>query len=106
VVVVPKLGGRFRWWANHRLLIELAVKNVYRIPRADDCPDFLGDAMVFSTMECIAGYWQIPVAAEDREKTTLTSHTGLFRFLRLTFGLVSAPASFQRASEIIFTGVG
>jgi len=50
-------------------------------------------------------YWQIPVAAEGRDKKTFTSHTGLFRFLRLPFGLVNAPASFQRALDIILSGL-
>jgi len=45
------------------------------------------------------------VAAEDRDKTTFTSHTSLFRFFRLLFGLVNAPASFQRALDIILSGL-
>jgi len=36
----------------------------------DDFIDFLGDAKVFSTLDCHSGYWQIPLMDEDREKTT------------------------------------
>lgn len=104
VVVVPKPGGHFRFCVDYRRLNERTVKDVYPIPRMDDCLDSLGDATVFSTVDCNAGYWQIPVAAEDRDKTKFTSHTGLFRFLRLPFGLVNAPASFQRALDIISSG--
>jgi len=60
---------------------------------------------VFSTLDWNPGYWQIPVAAEDRDKTTFTSHTGLFQFFRLPFGLVNTPASFQRALDIILSGL-
>jgi len=105
VVVVPKPGGHFRFFVDYRRLNERTVKDVCPIPRMDDCLDSLGNATVFSTLDCIAGYWKISVAAEDRDKTTFTSQTGLFRFLWLPFGLVNAPASFQRALDIILSGL-
>ena len=104
-VFVPKSGGHFRVCVNCRRLNERTVKDVYQIPGMDNCLDSLGDATVFSTLDCSAGYWQIPVAAEDGDKTTFTSHIGWFRFLRLPFGLVNAPASFQRTLDITFSGL-
>ena len=44
-------------------------------------------------------------SARWKEAGAFTSHTGLFRFLRLPFGLVNAPASFQRALDIILSGL-
>jgi len=105
VIFVPKPGGQFRFCVDYRWLSERTVKDVYPIPRMDDCLDSFGDATVFCTLDCNAGYWKIPVAVEDRDKTTFTCQTGLFRFLRLPFGLVNAPASFQRALDIILSGL-
>jgi len=105
VIVVPKPCGHFRFYVDYRRLNQRTVKDVYPIPRMDDCLDSLGDATVFSTLYCNAGYWTIPVASEDRVKTTFTSHTGLFRFLWLPFGQVNAPTFFQRALENILSGV-
>jgi len=103
VVVVPKPGGHFRFCVDYRRLNEPTVKDVYPILMMDDFLDSLGNATVFSTLDLNAGYWKIPVAAEDRYKTTFTSHTGVFRLLWLPFGLVNASASFQRALDIILS---
>jgi len=105
VIVVPKPGGHFRFFVDYRRLNERTVKDVCPIPRMDDCLDSLGNATVFSTLDCNSGYWKISVAAEDRDETTFTSQTGFFRFLWLPLGLVNAPASFQRALDIILSGL-
>jgi len=105
VVVVPKPGGHFRFCVNYRLLSERTVKDLYPIRRLDDRLDSRGDATVFSTLDCDAGYWQISVAAEDTGKRTFTSHMGLFRFLRLPIGPVNAPASFWRTFDITLSGL-
>ena len=71
----------------------------------DECIDSLGDATVFTTLDCNSGYWQVEVAEEDRDKTTSASHCGLYRFVRMTLGLKNASATFQRAADIILSRV-
>jgi Reverse transcriptase (RNA-dependent DNA polymerase) len=71
----------------------------------DECIDSLGDAAVFTTLDFNSGYWQIPVYPEDRYKTVFTSHYGRYQFRRLPFGLRNAPATFQRAIDVILSGV-
>ena len=71
----------------------------------DECRDSLGDAEYFSTLDTNTGFWQIEVAEEDRDKTTFSCHVGMYRFLRMPFGLVNAPATFQRAMDIILSEV-
>jgi Reverse transcriptase (RNA-dependent DNA polymerase) len=71
----------------------------------DECLDSLGEAEFFSTLDANKGFWQIEVSQEDRDKTTFSCHVGMYRFLRMPFGLLNAPATFQRAMDIILSEV-
>ena len=105
VVLVPKPDGTMRFCVVYRQLNEVTVRDVYPLPRMDDCIDFLGDAKVFSTLDCNSGYWEVPVADENRDKTTFVGHEGAYRFIRLLFGPSNAPATFHRAIVMILGGL-
>jgi len=105
VVLISKPDGSPRFCIDYRQLNERTVRDSYPIPRIDDCLDSLGDAQFFSTLDCNAGNWQIPIAEEDKPKTAFTCHCGTYQCTRLPFGLCNAPATFQRAIDMILSGV-
>ena len=63
---------------NYRRLNAETLTDSYPLPRMDDFIDSLEDASVFTTLDCNSGYRKIPVAPEDRDKTTFTTHMGTF----------------------------
>ena len=83
----------------------VTVQDSYPLPRMDEYIDSLRDAKVFTTLDAMWGYRQIDIANEDRDKTTFVCNEGLYRCLVMPFGLRNAPATFQRAIDIILLKV-
>ncbi|KAJ0391696.1 hypothetical protein P43SY_010532 [Pythium insidiosum] len=105
VVLVKKKDGSVRFCVDYRALNAVTAKDVYPLPRIDETVEALGGATLFSTMDLMAGYWQIPVAPEDRDKTAFATRQGLFRFRRMPFGLSNAPGTFQRLMDCVLRGL-
>ena len=105
VVLVRKKDGSLRFCVDYRKINTITRKDAYPLPRVDDTLDTLAGAKWFSALDLLSGYWQVEVAAEDREKTAFCSPEGLFEFNVMPFGLCNAPATFQRLMDMVLTGL-
>ena len=68
-----------RFCIDFRRLNAATIPDTYPLPRMDDCIESLSHVKVFSMLDALWGYWQIPIAEEDRDRTTFTSHVGTYR---------------------------
>lgn len=105
IVLVKKKDGSFRFCIDYRKLNEVTRKDAHPLPRVDDLLDALHGSQMFSTLDLRSGYWQLSVDPNDREKTAFVTPDGLWEFLRLPFGVSGGPATFQRAIEIVLSGL-
>ncbi len=66
----------------------------------------LGDSnTVFSSIDLISGFWQIPLDAKSREITSFSTPFGHYEWLRLPMGLRNAPLTFQKMVNSLFSGL-
>ena len=105
IVLVKKKDGKYRFCVDYRKLNAVTKKDAHPLPRVDDLLDALKGSVMFSTMDLRSGYWQVSMEPKDREKTAFVTPDGLWEFCRMPFGVSNGCATFQRAIEIVLSGL-
>ena len=52
-----------------------------------------------------SGYYNVPIAEQDRDKSAFFTRSGCYRFTVMPFGLTCAPSVFQRLMDVVLCGL-
>ncbi|CAM1307084.1 Uncharacterised protein r2_g1705 [Pycnogonum litorale] len=99
--MVPKEDGSWRPCGDYRRLNVVTEPDRYPLPNMADLTSYLHGAKVFTKLDLLKGYFQIPVYPDDVEKTAIITPFGTYVFSHTTFGLRNAGATFQRMMDEI-----
>ncbi|KAG1670497.1 Retrovirus-related Pol polyprotein from transposon 17.6 [Nymphon striatum] len=68
--------------------VSVTINDAFPLPHIDSILDGLKGAKVFSSLDCVSGYWQVPVNQDSRALTAFCTPQGLFECLRSFLGFV------------------
>ncbi len=93
--MVPKKDGSWRPCGEYRRLNLVTTLDKHPLQNMQDLSNSLHVCNVFSKIDLVKGYHQIPVAAADIPKMVIIMLFGLFEYLFMPFGLSIAAQTFH-----------
>ena len=103
-LLVPKHDGNWRIVVDFKKLNNITIKDSHPLPKLEQAIQTLGGGYrYFSKLDMKSGFWQIPIAEEDRHKTAFVTPEGLYEWNVLAQGLKNSPPSFQRVMTDILS---
>jgi hypothetical protein len=103
--MVMKKDGSRRPCGDYHHLNMVTTPDKYPLPNMQDLTNSLYGRTIFSKIDLVKGYHQIPVVAEDIPKTAIIVPFGLFEYLLTPFGLSNAAQTFKRMMDRVVSNL-
>ena len=106
MTVVEKSNGELRLCIDYRSLNKQCKKDAKPLPRIEETLSRLEGNVLFSSVDMLSGYWQLPLSKDSKECTAFSAGSGkLYQWERMPFGHTGAGSFFQRCIENVLSGL-
>ncbi|CAB4027032.1 Hypothetical predicted protein [Paramuricea clavata] len=104
-MVVAQKGEKIRICIDPSDLNKAIKREHYPSKTVEEITTKIPGAKVFSVLDAKSGYLQMKIDYESSLLTTMNTPLGRYRWLKLPFGIKSAPEMYQRAMDDMLEGI-
>ena len=97
--------GKLRICIDPKHLNQNIKRSHYPLPTIEDLLPDLSKARIFSVVDAKNGFWHVELDEESSYLTTFNTPFGRYRWLRMPFGISSAPEEYQRRQDQTVEGL-
>ena len=105
LLAVPKKDKSWRIVVDFRKLNNYTIPDRYPVPVIEDLFASIGSNCIFTSLDLLRGFLQIPLSPSSRKYTAFSTDKGHYNYVRMPFGLRSSPITFVRLINNIFYGM-
>ena len=105
LLCVPKKDKTWRVVIDFRKLNDKTIPDRYPVPCMEDLISSIGSNKYFTSLDLLQGYLQINLTEESAPMTAFSTDRGHFHYVRMPFGLRTAPITFTRLINTVFHGM-
>ena len=105
MIAMKKKKNKLRICLDPRDLNKAIQRSHYPLPTLEDVATRLNKAKVFSVLDAKSGFWQVKLDEDSSYLTTFNTPFGRYRWLRMPFGINSAPEEWQRRAHELAEGL-
>lgn len=105
MVCVKKANGDLCVCMDPKDLNANIQREHYQIPTREEIISEMAGAKFFTKLDASQGFWQLKLHKDSTRYCTFNTPFGRYSFLRMPFGISSAPEVFHRAMEHIIEGI-
>lgn len=101
-VLAHKKDGNYRVCIDYRRINKKIIKERFPLPLIEDQIDKLKEAQIFTSLDLKNGFLHVDVNKDSQKYTSFVTPKAQFEFIKMPFGLCTAPSVFQRFINDIF----
>ena len=105
IILVKKSNGGYRLVSDLRLLNSKIKDDKYPHSFAADAIDQLAGCKIFSTLDLLSSFHQIPLDESSRPYTAFSANNMLLQYRQLPMGLKNSSSALARALQIALSGL-
>ncbi|KAE8738380.1 hypothetical protein FOCC_FOCC016142 [Frankliniella occidentalis] len=100
-----KPNGDLRLCLDPAILNQAIIRQKYAIPTVDEISCKVKDKKIFTVLDLKDGFWHASLDEESSLLCSFSTPYGIYKFLKMPFGISSAPEVFQFLNDQTFQGI-